>query len=100
MYIAPVTAIKTVLGLAESHLEDVTSGVAEGLYNASDNADHPQHLAAAESVKHWLTAVDRFELADDHPEYPFTDWQDEVANNDTRLGYEEWVDHKIQADSN
>ena len=26
-----------------------------------------------------------------HPDYPVTDWQYEVANNDTRLGYWEWV---------
>lgn len=27
----------------------------------------------------------------DHPDYAFSDWQYEVANNDTRLGYWEWV---------
>jgi hypothetical protein len=30
--------------------------------------------------------------------YPVTDWQFEVANGDTTLGYEDWIDHKIEAD--
>jgi hypothetical protein len=28
---------------------------------------------------------------DDDPDYPPGDWQAEVANGDTRLGYVEWV---------
>ncbi len=28
---------------------------------------------------------------DVHPNYPVEDWQYEVANDDTRLGYWEWV---------
>lgn len=27
----------------------------------------------------------------EHPEAPLCDWRLEVANNDTRLGYWEWV---------
>lgn len=27
----------------------------------------------------------------DHPHYDFEDWQYEVANNDTRIGYWEWA---------
>jgi hypothetical protein len=27
----------------------------------------------------------------DHPEHPLVDWQYEVANGDTRLGYQEWI---------
>src|SRR5580692_2780555 len=30
--------------------------------------------------------------------YPKTDWQYEVANRDTILGYIEWVEHKQEAD--
>ncbi len=26
-----------------------------------------------------------------HPKYPVKDWQYQVANNDTRLGYWDWV---------
>jgi hypothetical protein len=28
---------------------------------------------------------------DDHPDYPVKDWQYEVANGDTRLGYWDWI---------
>lgn len=31
-------------------------------------------------------------------EYPEADWRYEVANEDTRLGYEDWVEHKREAD--
>jgi hypothetical protein len=30
-------------------------------------------------------------------EYPPEDWRDEVANDDTRLGYREWVEHQIES---
>lgn len=33
-----------------------------------------------------------------HPEYSVDDWQYEVANGDTRLGYWTWVDNKISAE--
>lgn len=33
-----------------------------------------------------------------HPHYPKKDWKYEVTNGDTRLGYEEWVQHKVEAD--
>lgn len=28
---------------------------------------------------------------DDHPEYLVEDWRKEVENNDTRIGYLEWI---------
>lgn len=28
---------------------------------------------------------------DAHPDHPLEDWQSEVANDDTRLGYWDWV---------
>lgn len=30
----------------------------------------------------------------DDPQYPAADWQNEVAADETRLGYLEWVQHK------
>jgi len=30
--------------------------------------------------------------------YPRADWQYEVRNGDTNLGYQEWVEHKIESD--
>lgn len=32
----------------------------------------------------------------DIPEYPVEDWRREVNNDDTRLGYLEWVDHQMK----
>ncbi len=32
-----------------------------------------------------------------HPDHPFGDWQYEVANEDTRLGYWEWVAQEIRS---
>lgn len=31
--------------------------------------------------------------------YPEDDWKYEVANGDTRLGYADWVSHKLESDS-
>ncbi len=33
-----------------------------------------------------------------HPDYPVADWQAEIENNDTRLGYWEWVEHQRAGD--
>jgi len=33
---------------------------------------------------------------EDHPDYPRTDWFYEATNNNTRLGYWEWVAEKIR----
>jgi len=33
---------------------------------------------------------------DDHDDFPPEDWQYEVANGDTRLGYIDWVNHQIE----
>lgn len=30
----------------------------------------------------------------DNEEYPASDWKYEVGNDDTRLGYLEWVEHQ------
>ena len=31
-----------------------------------------------------------------HPDFPVSDWRYEVANDDTRLGYWEWVQAAIE----
>lgn len=31
------------------------------------------------------------------PEFPVSDWKDEVANDETRLGYRAWVEHQREA---
>lgn len=33
------------------------------------------------------------------PEYPRKDWKHEVANDDTQLGYWDWVKHKKESDA-
>lgn len=35
----------------------------------------------------------------EHPDYPVRDWKREVDNNDTRLGYWEWVVHQLDSNS-
>jgi hypothetical protein len=35
----------------------------------------------------------------EHPDWPKTDWQYDVANNDTKLGYWEWVAHNVESAS-
>ena len=30
--------------------------------------------------------------------YPLSDWQYEVANGDTQLGYQEWVEHRVESE--
>jgi hypothetical protein len=37
---------------------------------------------------------------EDNPEFPVEDWRYEVANDDTRLGYLEWIEHKRESDDN
>lgn len=32
----------------------------------------------------------------EHPEYPVSDWRNEVAGGDTKLGYVEWLDHRLE----
>ena len=35
----------------------------------------------------------------EHPEHSVQDWQYEVANDDTRLGYWAWVMHRVEAET-
>lgn len=63
--------------------------------------DHPDNIAVeCEDCGVVLMDFDRepeeIETShwDNDPDYPPEDWQYEVANGDTRLGYREWVEHK------
>lgn len=40
------------------------------------------------------TMKEKPSIWDADPEYPVADWQFEVANDDTRLGYREWVENQ------
>lgn len=35
---------------------------------------------------------------DENSEYPLSDWKEEVANNETRLGYWDWIDRKAHVE--
>ena len=37
-------------------------------------------------------------LPEEDPKYPRSDWQYEVSNGDTSLGYDEWLEHKIESE--
>ena len=40
-----------------------------------------------------------YSWGEEHPEFPVEDWQLEVANLDTLLGYSDWVAHQVEAAS-
>uniref|UniRef100_A0A6M3LT21 Uncharacterized protein n=1 Tax=viral metagenome TaxID=1070528 RepID=A0A6M3LT21_9ZZZZ len=40
--------------------------------------------------------LDGYTIWDNHPDFPVEDWMHEVSNDDTRLGYWEWVRAKIE----
>lgn len=44
-----------------------------------------------------LVPVDLSSHWDEDPEYPVEDWKIEVDNDDTRLGYKEWVLHQRES---
>lgn len=36
--------------------------------------------------------IDKYGYWGEHPEHSVEEWLDEIANNDTRMGYWDWVD--------
>ena len=44
-----------------------------------------------------LDLEDSFGYWGEHPDHPVSDWQAEVSNDETRLGYWYWVEDKLQA---
>jgi hypothetical protein len=53
---------------------------------------------AADDALRLADAVEQIEELTLAEKYPLTDWQDEVRAGDTRLGYEEWVQHRKEAE--
>ena len=37
-------------------------------------------------------------ISNGHYNFPRSDWQYEVQNGDTNLGYDEWLDHKLEGE--
>jgi len=96
--------------------------VGQVLYHASKkNADGtPERWRVSGKIKTWkknpfrvsfpvkrglyqndrLTEADLFLLVvNEPPTYTLTDWKYEVANGDTRLGFDEWLLHRHESDT-
>lgn len=43
-----------------------------------------------------VTELMKVDVHNSHPNYSREDWRDEVANDNTHLGYWEWVDHRLE----
>jgi hypothetical protein len=64
-------------GLTEIDLKHIGKLVAEGYTSG-------EIIQESDGVSHW----------DEIPGYPVEDWRYEVMNDDTRLGYSEWVENQ------
>jgi hypothetical protein len=67
------------------------------MQKAEDEADDrvfPTGLPRYEAQGY--TRLDKPE--EESKKYPKSDWQYEVKNGDTVLGYKEWVEHRIESD--
>lgn len=43
-----------------------------------------------------FSLIDERGMWGEHPDYPVQDWQSQVADDDTRLGYWQWVANEKQ----
>ena len=50
----------------------------------------------AAGTAEWFEA----KFGDEHPEWPKAEWQQDVSNLDTKLGYWDWVAHNVESASN
>lgn len=57
-------------------------------------ADASGEAPSLETEEKLATAIDVWE---EHPDFPVSDWQYQVANGDTRRGYHEWVEAEREA---
>ena len=48
-----------------------------------------------EGTPEWLEA----KYGQEHPEWPKSDWQYDVVNGDTKLGYWDWVAHNVESEA-
>jgi hypothetical protein len=44
--------------------------------------------------------IPHYSDTEEHPSFPKLDWRYEIANDDTRLGYDDWVASKIESRTN
>lgn len=54
----------------------------------------------ADTIAQLIEEYGKGDVWGEHPDYPREDWGNEAADNDTSLGYWEWVAHKVEADGN
>lgn len=99
-------------GIEEEITDDQIEQAVSDFFAASHFRREADHLfdtvcqARSAIVEHArsLALAAQGEVLDDGPEdepcdrYPVSDWKYEVANGDTSLGYETWLDHKIEAE--
>lgn len=50
--------LATLVGLAQAQVEDITTGVADGTYDAADNQSLPEQQAAVQQAEAWLAEPD------------------------------------------
>ena len=48
------------------------------------------------AICHYIKAP-TYSWGEEHPQFPVRDWQAEVANLDTLLGYSDWAAHQVEA---
>ena len=115
MVSVPRDILSMLIDMSNAHIEDIDSGIEEGIYDAAENADIGRKHQAVEAAETLYRNTMRdnakaqegdFGLTPDkleekyHPEHPFfdrDDWRQEVHGGDTKLGYWEWVMHNIES---
>lgn len=92
-----VPAMEILTGAAERYgrlrQEGDVSGYADTCHDSEE--DREQLLAYAVSLLRNLPEG-AVQVWGEYPGHEVADWQYEVANGDTRLGYWEWVRHQIE----
>jgi hypothetical protein len=76
---------------------DADGGVAEVLWEARPD-DGPDHdgIRDADADLDAEQLQGKYAVEGEHPSYGRADWRDVVENDETSLGYWEWVENKIQ----
>lgn len=57
-----------------------------------------EHARLDATGLHFVAPTNTKSPWDEDTKYPAKDWQHEVGNDDTRLGYLEWVEHHREAE--
>ena len=75
-----------------------------GFWHGLDETTEISDLHTGDAVLHpegCITGAQvEAEHGEEHPEWPREEWRDDVANEDTRLGYYDWVAHQLNQPPN